>query len=506
MKKTLRNLGFAVLALTSVTLTSCSDDDGSNNNQSGTKPDLQFYGLTAGNTLVKLNANNAGNPISTTPITGLESGDNITAIDFRPQTGQLVGLGSSNRLYIINQATGAARALGTAPFTPEVSGDMVGFDFNPTVDRIRLVTSSGQNLRLNPENGVVAATDANLNPGTPQIGAAAYTNSMAGATTTELFVINFTDGMLYKQNPPNDGVLTAVGSLDIANFATASDGGFDISQDNSTALASFTMGAQSRLYKIDLATGKAQNLGDLDMPLIGLAIPTAPVAYALASNTLHIFDPTDVGTPVTKAIQGLDAGVMLVGLDMRPATGQLFALGSNSRIYTINAGTGAATAIGAGAFGTLDGTDFGFDFNPLVDRIRIVSNTGQNLRVNPNDGVLAATDGSLNPGTPNVTSAAYTNNFAGTTATTLLVIDTTTDMLYTQSPPNDGILVPVGMLGADVMAQGGFDIGGTSNTGFAILTVGSATKIYMVNTTNGQISATGDFPATVNGFTLGLGF
>jgi hypothetical protein len=36
-------------------------------------------------------------------------------------------------------------------------------DFNPTVDRIRLVTASGQNLRLHPELGTVVATDGSIN-------------------------------------------------------------------------------------------------------------------------------------------------------------------------------------------------------------------------------------------------------------------------------------------------------------------------------------------------------
>ncbi|MEJ7701366.1 MAG: DUF4394 domain-containing protein [Pyrinomonadaceae bacterium] len=88
------------------------------------------------------------------------------------------------------------------------------------------------------------------------------------------------------------------------------------------------------------------------------------------------------------AITGLAAGENILGIDFRPATGQLYALGSSSRIYIINPRTGVATAVGAAGAFTLMGTDFGFDFNPTVDRIRIVSNTGQNLRVNPNDGTL----------------------------------------------------------------------------------------------------------------------
>ena len=162
--------------------------------------------------------------------------------------------------------------------------------------------------------------------------------------------------------------------------------------------------------------------------------------------------------------------------------------------------------VGLGPVAVLDGVDFGFDFNPLVDRIRILSNTGQNLRVNPNDGLLAATDTTLNPGTPAVTGAAYTNNYPGTTATTLFDIDSNTDMLYIQNPPNNGTLVAVGALGIDVTAANGFDIGGNSNMAYAILTVGSTAKIYSINTTSGAATAVADFPASVKGFALGLGF
>lgn len=110
----------------------------------------------------------------------------------------------------------------------------------------------------------------------------------------------------------------------------------------------------------------------------------------------------------------------LHGIDFRPVNEQLYALSSTSRLYTINLSSGAAAVAGTGALATwLSGTDFGFDFNPTVDRIRVVKNTGQNLRLNPNDGTVAAVDGSLNPGTPVVTAAAYTNSFAGATTTSL---------------------------------------------------------------------------------------
>jgi hypothetical protein len=189
---------------------------------------------------------------------------------------------------------------------------------------------------------------------------------------------------------------------------------------------------------------------------------------------------------------------------MRPLNGQLYALGSTNRLYTINTSSGAATAVGTTPL-ALTGSNFGFDFNPTVDRIRIVSETGVNLRVNPADGV-AVVDGALNPGTPAVTGAAYTNNFAGATSTVLYDIDSTTDQLFRQDPPNNGTLVAVGSLGANVTAANGFDIGGTSGTAFAALTVGSAGYIYTINLTTGAATRTVDLPKPLQAMALGLGF
>ncbi len=471
------------------------------------KPDLVFYGLGSSNQLIKLNAKNSQTPLATINITGLQGEENIIAIDFRPATGQLYGLGKSSRIYIINHETGAATALGAGSFTPALSGSIAGFDFNPTVDRIRVVTSSGQNLRLNPETGTVAATDGTINPGSPMIGAVAYNNNTAGASTTTLFDIDLASNKLFKQDPPNSGTLVEIGSLMITADAT-SDAGFDISPDNKVALASIKTGMKNVLFHIDLTSGKAVNLGNLSNPIIGLAIPTNPVAYAVDnSNNLQIFNFNSPGTPVNKAITGLQAGENILGIDMRPATGQLFALGSTSRLYTINMSSGAATVVGTNPFTTLlAGTSFGFDFNPTVDRIRVVSNTGQNLRLNPITGGIASVDSALNPGTPAVSAAAYTNNFPGATSTTLFDIDPATDKLFAQNPPNNGTLVEVGNLGIDIGTENGFDIGGTTNKAYALVTVGSNYRIYSINLMTGAATQLSMFPNAVRGFAIGLGF
>jgi Domain of unknown function (DUF4394) len=466
------------------------------------KPDLVFFGISSSNQLIKYNANATQNVAAQFTITGLQASENILAIDFRPATGQLYGLGNSSRIYVINPESGVARAIGTTAFTPAISGTVTGFDFNPTVDRIRVVTNTGQNLRLNPETGTVAATDAAINPSAAVTGAA-YTNSVAGAVSTTLYDI---DGQkLYKQDPPNNGTLVEVGNLGISGTGSSD---FDISPDNKVILAPITFAGVNSLYQIDTANGKATNLGTLATPIIGIAIPTRPVAYSTDNaNNLLIFNLTTPGTPVSKAITGLQAGENILGIDMRPATGQLYALGSSSRIYTINMSSGAAAAVGTVPFATLlSGTSFGFDFNPTVDRIRVVSNTGQNLRLDPNTGLIAAVDGSLNPGTPVVSAAAYTNNFAGTTTTTLFVIDPATDKLYMQNPPNNGTLVEVGALGINVETDNGFDIGGTSNKAYALLSVGTMSKIYTINLSTGTATAVADIPGLARGFAVGLGF
>lgn len=492
-------------AIIILTASACKKDNNTDPDaDAGTGPDRTIFALSADNKLLTLSAANAS-AATGTAITGLAGGETIVGIDFRPATGQLYGVSSGSRLYTINTQTAAATVVGTAAFTPSIASNTVGFDFNPTVDRIRLVSSTGQNLRLHPETGAVAFTDGVTNgPITTGVAAAAYTNNKAGAATTELFVIDATTDKLYKQDPPNNGTLVAIGSL---GFDVEQAGGFDIGA-NGLTLATLKVGGVTSLYSIDLTTGKALRLKNkFATDIIGLAIPTEAVAYAVnAANELVIFDPTNPA-PVSKAITGMVAGESVLGLDFRPATGQLFALGSTSRLYILNTSSGAAAAVGLAPFTTLlAGNDFGFDFNPVVDRVRIVSNTGQNLRLNPNDGVVASVDGVLAPGTPAITAAAYTNNFAGATATTLYDIDTQTNRLYKQDPPNSGTLVDVGPLGVTATAANGFDIGSKSGTAYALLTVGGVTKIYTINLTTGAATAGATLTGTYKAFTLGLGF
>src|SRR4051794_297652 len=157
---------------------------------------LSIFGINnANNNLVRFDNATPGTIISSKPITGMIGGDTIVGMDFRPIDGKLFGLGSGSRLYIIDPATGVATQVGTGTFGLALSGTAFGFDFNPTVDRIRVVSETNQNLRLDPNSGAVAAVDTSLDYATgdandaanPDIVALAYTNNTAAATTTTLY-------------------------------------------------------------------------------------------------------------------------------------------------------------------------------------------------------------------------------------------------------------------------------------------------------------------------------
>lgn len=206
-------------------------------------------------------------------------------------------------------------------------------------------------------------------------------------------------------------------------------------------------------------------------------------------------------------VSGLNAGdAGLIGIDYRPATGQLVGVGPAGGIYSIDPSTAAATKLSQMTV-LPSGTDFGIDFNPTVDRLRIVSDNGQNLRVNVEtgdvivDGTLTYAPGTTPPPTSGVTGAAYTNNDADpATATTLFDIDSSLDQVAIQAPPNAGGLNRTGALGADTMPEVGFDIYSTvdgattvANGAFASLTIGGTSALYSVDLLTGRATAIGTF-------------
>ena len=219
-----------------------------------------FYGVAGGSTLVTFNSDAPGAIRSATAITGLQPGEEILALDVRPASGQLYALGSTSRLYVISPISGAAHAVGD-PFTPALAGTSFGFDFNPAVDRIRLLSDGRQNLRLNPENGAVAAQDPPLDyregdPGAgsnPQVGAAAYS-----ADGGVLYATDAARDALVAVDPPNDGKLRTIGPL---GQDLGEPTGFDIAGDGTAYLSGRAAGGPAALYTVDVATGTVTDAG-----------------------------------------------------------------------------------------------------------------------------------------------------------------------------------------------------------------------------------------------------
>ena len=268
-----------------------------------------------------------------------------------------------------------------------------------------------------------------------------------------------------------------------------------------------------------IALGAVAALGlGTSMALVSSASAAPTTALGLSSNgkNLKTFSLT-TGKQIKAlgGVKGLAGDTKLIGIDQRPNDHKFYGVGNSGGIYTISASTGSATKVSQLSV-ALAGTNFGVDFNPAADRLRIISDLGQSLRhdVTMPEGTTAV-DGSLNypTGTPPVagppagglTGAAYTNNdsFATTaTGTTLFDLDTTLDRVAQQVPANAGTLVVAGPFGGGVGPVAGFDIvselsGGRAigNTGYATLrpTNGGLGGLYKVDLLSGDITKVAGF-------------
>ena len=229
--------------------------------------------------------------------------------------------------------------------------------------------------------------------------------------------------------------------------------------------------------------------------------------FSLANNGVNLirFDSATPGavTPVGP-ISGATA--LLDGLDFRPADGFLYGYNSlTSGIYRVNTNTGVTTLVSTSS-APVTTRILGIDFNPVPDRLRVVTDDDDNRRIDITTGV-AIVDGPLTyaAGDPNVGAnpsildAAYTNHDVNVaTGTTLYYIDFNLNTLVTTSNPNAGILNTVGPLGFDTSDFLGFDIFtdlAGINTAFASLRVGGVDGLYTINLATGAASFVGAIAA-----------
>lgn len=194
----------------------------------------------------------------TTSWTKIEGIGPVVGIDIRPADGQLYALTSDGIIATVDPASGQATPKSTLEGTlPE--GVKLTVDFNPVADKMRVIGSDGTNLRVNVNDGAVTVDKtltfvdpASANGAAPMIVAGAYTNSVKGTKETTLYDIDGTVGGLFRQAPPNDGILNTVGflGLDAENVA------FDISTDAAGTNSAMLL-AKGNLYTVDLTSGKA---------------------------------------------------------------------------------------------------------------------------------------------------------------------------------------------------------------------------------------------------------
>jgi hypothetical protein len=257
-----------------------------------------LVGVTEGHQLVRFNAGQPQKVTVVGTVKGMQPGESVVGIDFRVNRGVLFALGSTGRIYTIDARTAQATAVGGAPLAVALEGKAFGFDFNPAVDRIRIVSDAGQNFRGHPDTGAAvdgdpnapgmqgdgrlayAASDANAGK-TPRVVGAGYTYNKQNEKITTNYAIDAATGSLVMQGTkegatpavsPNTGQLFTVGALGVGTFARAS---FDISDVNNAAyLGADVEGRRgTRVYSVDLATGKASFIGTVGgESLRGLAI------------------------------------------------------------------------------------------------------------------------------------------------------------------------------------------------------------------------------------------
>jgi hypothetical protein len=216
--------------------------------------------VTNTNQLVWVQANNPTHVLGGVALTGT-GGSGITALDYRPASGELYGLSASNFLfYRIDTKSGIVQQVGNV--LTGFTGPQIDLDFSPSADRARVVSTDEENARIDPADGK-STFDTDLSDG--DIAGIAYDNNHAGATATTLYGLDITHDQLVRIGgvdgtpSPNGGVVTAIGPLGLDAGPSSA---FDIAPDG-TAYAALNVNALTSLYKIDLSRGTATPVGVL---------------------------------------------------------------------------------------------------------------------------------------------------------------------------------------------------------------------------------------------------
>ncbi len=187
-----------------------------------------------------------------------------------------------------------------------------------------------------------------------------------------------------------------------------------------------------------------------------------PILGLAGDRTLVRFDSDTAEVGGMVEVTGVDR---LLGIDLRPSTGQIIGVTDGHGIVEIGPDTGAATEITQmdKMLPLMDGQPFVADVNPMADKLRFM--TGEtNHRVDVDSGVTvdgspAFEEADMHAGeAPMIVAAAYINSFDKQETTAMYDIDATIVALIKQTSPNDGTLAAVGKLAVDPAEAYAFDI------------------------------------------------
>lgn len=536
------------------------------------------YVLTSGNKLVGFAA---ADPSKTNVVTvAVPATETLLGGDFRPSDAAFyivtkVTADNAVKVYTVNVTTGALGAAipllnngmgaggGTAAAPVTLTGAKVGVDFNPVANALRIIDSNGVNLRTTLAAGNNTFVDAPISTGLADAG---YTNTFSASCETNLYYIN---GTQFFITPAPNGLLSnAATPRLVGSFGVTADldSGLDVRTTGSgnTFTAALKVGGSYGLYELAQSTGIATSKGAIGglgservLSLVANLPATAPatgmggmVAITGGSTpSLVTFNRPPQGSPnklcSSAAITGLMAGDVIVGADARASTAPggngTFTLlaknGTAGRLYTLNPSSAAATSVAVlvnatgGAAIALSGASYGVDFNPVPDRLRVVGDDGQNLRIDVSNGMTtvdtALTTAGGTTARAGVSAVSYTNSIAGgngaSMTTTLFGLDSTANSVVRigadpangtagdAGNPNSGVVNNIANLVAanpdgsasttaiDIGAVNAFEILG--DTGLALMAAapGTATNatLYTVNLATGAAARVQDFASPI---------
>jgi Ca2+-binding RTX toxin-like protein len=249
-----------------------------------------LYGITDTSPphLVSFESNTPGTFTSDQVMGGFVAGDTVVGMDTSPRDGVLYLItqnGATGRLYLLDETTAVALPIATltadpADVTPptytSLGADIAfGVDFDPQSGLLRVVgANSGQNLRVNPANGLVTADTPISGTGSPAVAGVAYhNNDNDPLTDTVQYGYDFNNDDWGKVGIPSNGNWIKVAD----NNLFTSDNSQRVALDEAPSgqmWATHFDGGQQNLYEvtnIDTSGATQALVGSIPANLVGLS-------------------------------------------------------------------------------------------------------------------------------------------------------------------------------------------------------------------------------------------